>query len=56
MDVKEIPEKSKDAPNYNYQYTVAVSETGVERVILTKEQAANLLVGSAVMLGIQSWI
>ena len=40
--------------NYNYQYTVAASETGVERVILTKEQAANLLVGSAVMLGIQS--
>ena len=40
--------------NYNYQYTVAVSETSVERVILTKEQAANLLVGSAVMLGIQS--
>ena len=39
--------------NYNYQYAVAVSETGVERVILTKEQAANLLVGSAVMLGTQ---
>ena len=39
---------------YNYQYTVAVSETGVERVILTTAQAANLFVGSAVMLGIQS--
>lgn len=39
---------------YNFQYTVAVSETGVERVILTTTQAANLFVGSAVMLGIQS--
>ena len=46
--------KIEGCVNYNYQYTVAVSETGVERVILTKEQAANLLVGSAVMLGIQS--
>ena len=46
--------KIEGCTNYNYQYTVAVSETGVERVILTKEQAANLLVGSAVMLGIQS--
>ena len=39
---------------YNYQYTAAASETGVERVILTTAQAANLFVGSAVMLGIQS--
>lgn len=46
--------KIEGCTNYNCQYTVAVSETGVERVILTKEQAANLLVGSAVMLGIQS--
>ena len=46
--------KIEGCVNYNYQYTAAVSETGVERVILTKEQAANLLVGSAVMLGIQS--
>ena len=46
--------KIEGCTNYNYQYTVTVSETGVERVILTKEQAANLLVGSAVMLGIQS--
>ena len=46
--------KIEGCTNYNYQYTVAVSETGVERVILTKEQAANLLVGSAVMLGVQN--
>ena len=38
---------------YNYQYTVAVSETGVERVILTTAQGANLFVGSAVMLGVK---
>ncbi|MCI7739339.1 MAG: hypothetical protein MSR29_08125 [Lachnospiraceae bacterium] len=45
--------KIEGCANYNYQYTVAVSETGVKRVILTKDQAANLFVGSAVMLGIQ---
>ena len=37
--------------SYNYQYTLAVAETGVKRVILTKAQAANLLVGSCVCLG-----
>ena len=46
--------KIEGCVNYNFQYTAAVSEIGVERVILTKEQAANLLVGSSVMLGIQS--
>ena len=40
--------------SYNFQYTAAVSEAGVERVILTTAQAANFLVGSTVMLGIQS--
>ena len=39
---------------YNYQYTAAISEVGVERVILTKAQAANLFVGSSVQIGIQS--
>ena len=37
--------------NYNYQYNPAVAETGVTRVILTKAQAANLIVGSSMMLG-----
>ena len=46
--------KIEGCTSYNYQYTAAISETGVERVILTTAQAANLLVGSAVMLGIQS--
>ena len=37
--------------NYNFQYNPAVAETGVTRVILTKAQAANLIVGSSMMLG-----
>lgn len=36
---------------YNFQYSPAVAETGTTRVILTNDQAANLLVGSAMMLG-----
>lgn len=36
---------------YDYQYAPAVAEQGVTRVILTKAQAANLMVGSAMMLG-----
>lgn len=43
--------KIEGCTNYNFQYTAAVSETGVERVILTTAQAANLFVGSAIMLG-----
>lgn len=37
--------------SYNYQYTAAVSETGVERIILTTAQAANLLEGCNVIIG-----
>lgn len=36
---------------YNFQYAPAVAETGVTRVILAKAQAANLIVGSSMMLG-----
>ena len=36
--------------NYNHDYTPAVAETGVERVILTPAQAANLIAGSTVSL------
>jgi len=36
---------------YNFQYAVAETETGVERVILTAAQAANIKVGSTVMVG-----
>lgn len=37
--------------NYDCQYTLAVAETGVRRVLLTKAQGATLLVGSCVCLG-----
>lgn len=36
---------------YNYQYPVAEQETDVERVILTAAQAADIKVGSCVMVG-----
>lgn len=36
---------------YSYQYTPAVAETGVKRVLVTKAQGANFLVGSAVCMG-----
>lgn len=41
----------KGCTDYNLQYAPAVAETGVTRVILTNAQAANLVVGSAMMLG-----
>ncbi len=36
---------------YNYQYTAAAGESGVKRVLLTAAQAANLFVGSSVIIG-----
>ena len=36
--------------NYNLDYTPAIAETGVERVILTTAQGANVIVGSTVSL------
>jgi len=35
----------------NKQYTVAVSETGVKRLILTTDNASNLCVGMSVLIG-----
>lgn len=37
--------------SYNFQYTVAMAETGVKRILLTTAQAANLQVGSNIMAG-----
>ena len=37
--------------SYNYQYTVAAAENSVKRVLLTSAQAANILVGSNIMVG-----
>ena len=39
------------ALNYIYQYAPTVAETGVTRVIVSNANAANLMVGSAMMLG-----
>ena len=37
--------------NYNWQYTTPVGETGVERIIVTTAQGANIKVGSTVIIG-----
>lgn len=37
--------------SYNYQYSVEVEETNVERVILSSAAASNIKVGSTVMVG-----
>lgn len=37
--------------NYNYQYTPATVENGVERFVLTSAQAANIVIGSCVSIG-----
>ena len=37
--------------SYNLKYKAAAAETGVTRVLLTEEQANNLLVGSSVIVG-----
>lgn len=37
--------------SYNYQYTLAVAESDVKRLIVTTEQGANFIVGSNVCLG-----
>ena len=39
---------------YNYDYTPAVAENGVERILITTAQAANILVGSTVHLSTSS--
>ena len=37
--------------SYNWQYTTSVGETGVERIIVTTAQGANIKVGSTVIIG-----
>lgn len=39
--------------SYSLQYTVAMAESGVRRVLLTPAQSANLLAGSCVIVGDQ---
>lgn len=43
--------KLEGCTSYNYQYTLAVAETGVKRVLVTTAQGANFLSGSGVCLG-----
>ena len=43
--------KLEGCTSYNYQYTLAVAETDVRRVLVTTEQGSNFLVGSGVCLG-----
>ena len=43
--------KLEGCTSYNYQYTLAVAETEVKRVLVTTEQRPNFLVGSGVCLG-----
>ena len=43
--------KLEGCASYNYQYTLAVAETEVRRVLVTTEQGSNFLVGSGVCLG-----
>lgn len=41
----------KGCTSYNYQYKATVQEADVERIIVSKSQAANLVVGSSVSIG-----
>ena len=43
--------KLEGCTSYNYQYALAVAESDVKRVIVTKTQGANFVVGSAVCVG-----
>ena len=38
--------------DYNYQYTAAAAESGVERILIQPAQGANLIVGSTVIVGV----
>lgn len=40
--------------SYSWQYAAAVSESGVERILVTPAQAANMLVGGTVIVGIKN--
>ncbi len=40
--------------SYSWQYAAAVSESGVERILVTPAQAANMLVGGNVIVGVKN--
>ena len=43
--------KNQGCVSYNYQYTAALAESGVSRVLLSDAQTAKLVVGSCVVIG-----
>ncbi len=43
--------KNRGCVSYNYQYTAALAESGVSRILLTDTQAEKLVVGSYVVIG-----
>ena len=43
--------KLEGCTSYNYQYALVVAESDVKRVVVTKTQGANFIVGSAVCVG-----
>lgn len=43
--------KLEGCTSYNYQYALSVAETDVKRLVVTKAQGANFIVGSGVCVG-----
>lgn len=48
---KSSQEYLKGCCSYDYQYSPAIAETGVRRVVITNDDAKNLVVGSCMMFG-----
>lgn len=51
---KNIQTLFKGCTNYSFQYTCAVAETNVKRVIVTESQGANFVIDASVTLGTNS--
>lgn len=51
---KNIQTLFQGCTNYNFQYTCAVAETNVKRVIVTESQGANFVIDASVTLGTNS--
>ena len=49
---KNIQTLFQGCTNYNFQYTCAVAETNVKRVIMTTSQGGNFYVGASVSIGV----
>lgn len=51
---KNIQTLFQGCTNYNFQYTCAVAETNVKRVIVTESQGANFVIDASVTIGTSS--